>query len=187
MTEAYPLTWPAGFPRSTRREKSKFKTTLSAALANVQKSLKLFAQDSGKRLDSIVMSSNVTLGAQSPGDPGVAVYFVWDGLQVCIPVDRYLKVEENLQAIHHIIEARRVELRHGGLAIIRATFQGFAALPAPRKADWRSVLGPVQTLADAEASYRIKAKERHPDATGGSHEKMAELNAAIAEARKVLR
>ena len=31
-------------------------------------------------------------------------------------------------AIHHIIEARRVELRHGTLALVRATFAGFLAL-----------------------------------------------------------
>ena len=50
---------------------------------------------------------------------------------MCIPVDRYNSVEANLQAIHHIIEARRVELRHGTLALVRASFTGFKALPAP--------------------------------------------------------
>jgi hypothetical protein len=58
----------------------------------------------------------------SPADPGVAVWFTWDGMQVCIAVDRYQKVASNLQAIHHIIEARRVELRHGTLALVRASF-----------------------------------------------------------------
>jgi len=125
---AYPLSWPPQFPRAKAREKGRFSTTLAGALKNVQSSLDLFAKDSGKKLDSLIISSNVTLGAHKPADAGVAVWFSWDGLQVCIAVDRYSSVEGNLQAIHHIIEARRVELRHGTLALVRATFQGFLAL-----------------------------------------------------------
>ena len=141
------------------------------------------ARDSGKPLSNVVISSNVTLGANRPEDAGVAVWFSWDGLQVCIPVDRYTKVEANLQAIHHILEARRVELRHGTLALVRASFQGFKALPAP---SWRAVLGEgVKTLEQAEAAYRALARDNHPD-TGGSQDRMAALNAARAAARKEL-
>lgn len=128
---AYPLTWPPHFPRAKNREDGRFKTALPNAIKNVQASLRNFAADSGKSLKNLTVSSNVTLGADSPADPGVAVWFEWDGLQVCIPVDRYRSVASNLQAIHHILEARRVELRHGTLALVRATFQGFLALPAP--------------------------------------------------------
>ena len=127
---AYPLHWPQGFPRAKLRERGAFKTTLAGALDNVQGSLRRFASDSGRKLENVVMSSNVTLGASSPADPGVAVWFTWDGLGVCIAVDRYQTVEANLQAIHHIIEARRTELRHGTLALVRASFAGFLALPA---------------------------------------------------------
>src|SRR3972149_679812 len=104
---AYPLHWPPSFPRAKIRDKGAFKTTLAGALTNVHGSLRKFAADSGKKLDGLVMSSNVTLGASKPADPGVAVWFTWDGMGVCIAVDRYLTVEANLQAIHHIIEARR--------------------------------------------------------------------------------
>jgi len=142
---AFPLQWPSMFPRARVREKGAFKSTLPAALENVRDSLRKFAGDSGKKLEGLVMSSNVTLGAQRPADPGVAVWFTWDGLSVCIAVDRYLTVEANLQAIHHIIEARRVELRHGTLALVRATFAGFLALPAPAGADWPDVLGVPRT------------------------------------------
>ena len=86
---AYPLTWPQAFPRSKMREKGAFKTTLAGALKNVQDSLRRFAADSRKKLENLVMSSNVTLGESRPADPGVAVWFVWDGLSVCIAVDRY--------------------------------------------------------------------------------------------------
>lgn len=188
---AFPLAWPHGFPRSKTREKGTFKTTLAGALGNVQDSLRRFAADSGKKLDGLVISSNVTLGVMRPEDPGVSVWFTWDGLQVCIPVDRYLTVEGNLQAIHHIIEARRVELRHGTLALVRASFTGFKALPAPAgHRSWRQVLGFNATATVTKdmvgSRYRQLASDNHPDKAGGTHAAMSELNQARDEALKEL-
>jgi len=185
--QAYPLSWPREFPRAKSRDKGTFKTSLSGAIRNVQDSLRLFSLDSGKKLENIIISSNVSLGVSKPDDPGVSVWFTWDGMDLCIAVDRYQTVEANLQAIHHILEARRVELRHGTLALVRATFQGFRALPAPDKKTWRQVLavGEVCTLEQAEKQYRILASTRHPD-KGGSHEAMAELNKAWEEAQEAL-
>lgn len=182
MTAAYPLQWPEGFPRAKARETGKFKTTLAGALKNVRTSLDLFSKDSGKRVEFIVLSSNVTLGAERPTDPGVAVWFTWDGLQLCIPVDRYSTPEANLQAIHHVLEARRTEIRHGTLALVRAAMTGFRALPAPGGRHWRVVLGlPADaqpTSANIETAYRALALVRHPDKPTGSTAMMAELNAA---------
>ena len=194
MIEAYPLCWPQAFPRAQRRIGGAFKTSLAGALNNVERSMKLFAVDSGKKLDSIVISSNVTLGQQRPADPGVAVWFVWDGLQVCIPVDRYEKVEANLQAIHHIIEARRTELRHGGLAIVRATFTGFKSLPAPGKTSaqgWRAVLGfpPDRTppMSEVETNYKTLRSKHHPDKNkDGSSETFHAVQIAYEQARQEL-
>lgn len=183
---AYPLTWPAAFPRRAKpREPGKFKTSIAGALKNVQDSLRRFAEDSGKKIEQLVISSNVTLGEHRPADPGVAVWFVWDGLQVCIPVDRYSTVEANLQAIHHIIEARRVELRHGTLALVRATFTGFKALPAPAGQDWRTVLGfgaaDVVSSDAIEEAYRRKRKSAHPD-HGGTPEQFDLVQRAYEQA-----
>lgn len=176
---AFPLSWPAQFPRAKYRENGKFKTELPNAIKNVQASLRGFANDSGKKLEGLVISSNVSLGNDVPADPGVAVWFTWDGLQVCIPVDRYYSVASNLQAIHHILEARRVELRHGTLALVRATFTGFKALPAPAGKSWWEVLG-VPSTASKEAitaAHRTLASKAHPD-KGGSDAQMAEINRA---------
>lgn len=180
---AYPLQWPQGFSRQKYPELGRFKVTLSAALKNVEKSLQLFASDSGKKLEGLTISSNVTLGNQRPSDPAVAVWFTWDGLGVCIAVDRYQKVEANLQAIHHIIEARRVELRHGTLALVRATFQGFKALPAPKGKEWWEILGvaPNSSSEFIQASYKRLAMENHPD-KGGDAVRMAEISAAYRRA-----
>jgi hypothetical protein len=164
---AYPLHWPAGFLRTKLRERGTFRATLPAALNHVQDSLRLFAKDSGKRLEGVVMSSNVTLGVAHPADPGVAVWFTWDGLGLCIPVDRYDSVEANLQAVHHILEARRAELRHGSLALVRASFSGFLALPAPAtpQATWWEVLGvdqdaPLDKITEAYRRLRSSAYPR---------------------------
>lgn len=189
MTTAYPLSWPDTIPRHKVRETGAFRTTLASALTNVKGSIQLFGKDSGKPISSLVISSNVTLGATKPDDPGVAIWFVWDGMQVCIPIDRYRTVEANLQAIHHIVEARRVELRHGTLALVRASLKGFLALPSPGGSQraWHEVLGvrPSATAAEIDEAYKRLARERHPDAgAGGSNPLMAELNAARDAARK---
>lgn len=182
MTKAYPLAWPELFPRSQRRTSSQFKTGLSGALKNVRGALDAFGRDSGKKVEEVVISSNVSLGEERPKDPGVAVWFRWDGLQVCIPVDRYEKPEDNLQAIYHVLEARRTELRHGTLAIVRATMTGFAALPPPPgKRGWREILGlppGPHSAHDVVEMHRRLSVVRHPDKPGGSNEAMAELNAA---------
>jgi hypothetical protein len=182
---AYPLTWPQGFDRARTRESGKFKASLAGALKNVQDSLRLFAQDSRKKLDNLVISSNVTLGAQRPADPGVAVWFVWDGLSVCIAVDRYQTVEANLQAIHHIIEARRVELRHGTLALVRATFTGFRALPAPPTENWWEVLQVPRDASheDVNSAYKRERSKHHPD-RGGDPAAFQRVQRAYEEASK---
>lgn len=186
----YPLAWPDGVPRTppAARKRSQFKTTLAGAIANVRDSLRLFGQDSGLPVTDVVATTNVggiDLGSSAPKDPGVAVWFTWDGAQRCIAVDRYPTPAENLQAIHHILEARRTEARHGGLNIARTSFKGFQALPAPRRRSWAEILGVAEdaTREQIEAAYRERAKRAHPDA-GGSHEAMAALNAARAAALK---
>jgi len=184
MTAAFPLTWPDTFPRTKAREKGAFRTSIAGALDNVRTSLQAFGRDSGKPISNVVISSNVTLGATRPDDPGVAVWFTWEGNQLCIPVDRYGTVEANLQAIHHVLEARRTELRHGTLALVRATFAGFKALPAP---NWRRTLGlgDGAGMDDVEAAYKRLAKLYHSD-VGGSDETMIALNSARDAARREL-
>jgi hypothetical protein len=188
--QPFPLVWPDGLPRSEKRASSQFRSTITSALNNVRKSLEMFGADSGKPVTEIVLSSNVGgLSLEGPKDPGVAAWFVWDGGQRCIAVDRYPKPEDNLQAIHHILEARRTEMRHGGLHIVRQTFKGFTALPAPPgQRPWREVLklpaGPL-TRAQVDAAYRERAASAHPD-KGGSTEAMTELNRARDEGRRAV-
>lgn len=193
--QSYPLQWPDHIPRSSAREKSRFRSSYEAARTNVVKSLKAFAHDSGRKVTDAILSSNVDLLSTRPADPGVAVWFNWDGLSVSIPCDRYQTPAENLQAVHHIIEARRVELRHGTLHLVRASFRGFVALPPPagaaRVRPWWEVLGfrrpgDAGDAAAVHRAFREKARTAHPDA-GGSNEAMAELAEARNQALEALR
>ncbi len=182
----YPLEWPQGVARTPaqRRIRSPFRTGYPQAVQNVVKSLQGFQKDSGLRIDHPVLSSNIDLmGRMLHGDPGAAAWFMMDAQWVAFGVDRFPDAASNVQAIHHIIEARRVELRYGGLSIVRQTFKSFTALPAPAGSHWSDILGVGRnaTRDEIEAAYRSKAREAHPD-TGGSTEAMAKLNAAKAAA-----
>lgn len=180
----FPLQWPEGQPRAPSRVKSPFRCRLAVAVADLEDALRLFGRDTGSHVRDIVISSNVTIGRERPADPGIAVYFEWDGAWHCIAVDRYMTPVENIRAVYHIVEARRVEMRHGGLGIVRAAFKGFLALPPA--SSWRDVLGvgPQDSIEAAETAYRASARTAHPDKPGGSAEAMARLNAAIASARR---
>jgi hypothetical protein len=184
---AYPLAWPPSIQRTPRREPTRFRTTLTSALGNVQTSLIRFAKDSEMGLEDLVISSNVTLGVHRPRDPGVAIWFVWDLHQVCIPNDKYSTVEGNLQGIHHIIEARRVELRHGSLELVRATFKGFM-LAAPTNRPWFRVLGVKENdpPEKIKAAYQKLRSAHHPDREGGDHLTMTDINAAWEQAQWIM-
>jgi hypothetical protein len=76
-------------------------------------------------------------------------------------------------------------LRRGTLALVRATFTGFKALPAPHGKHWRDILqlGSSATRIEIEANFKRLSRDRHPD-RGGSADAMAELNNARETALK---
>lgn len=191
MTEAFPLQWPHGRPRVGRVERSRFNVTFAQARDELFRELALM----GARL--VVLSTNVELrldglpyaGKGEPDDGGVAVYFECKGRPMCFACDRWNRVKDNIQAVRHTVGALRGLERWGTGDMVQAAFSGFVALPPPG-GDWRAVLGvegldcsiPAVALAGAEAAYRTKAKDAHPD-SGGTAEEMARLNGAIEQAR----
>jgi hypothetical protein len=186
---SYPLQWPSNIPQAKRTQSSRFDSTLFQALENVEHSLELLANDSGKKIGNIVFSSNVTLGDLNPDDSGVCVYFNWNGADLCIPVDRYDKVQDNLQAIYHILEADRTKLRHGGLEFVMAEKQGKTNLISDGSdKNWRDVLGFDNgkiSMSQVKKRYRELAKQHHSD-RGGNDTTMAAINRAWEEAKKEL-
>ncbi len=154
---AYPLQWPAGWPRTGGRESSRFKATLAGALKELQDEVRLLGGA------GMVLSSNVTLGRERPADPGVVAYFFFEKQQVAVPCDRWHLVQDNVKAIALTINAMRGMERWGAKHMIRAMFQGFRALPAP-ETDWRALLGSPRTLAEAEALSAPPAPPESPHA-----------------------
>ena len=188
----YPLAWPDNFPRYRSPGSSQFNTSLYQALDNVNNSLRLFAENSGKKLSDIVISSNYSLSDPKPKDSGVAVYFTWDGERTCIPVDKYALVQDNLQAIHHCIDAERTKLRHGGISLVKAAFRGYAALPDPNKLNWRDILDYPEgnDISAVKKKYQDLMRINHPDKNlnniDHANEQTALINSAWAQAKAEL-
>lgn len=176
-TKAYPLQWPSGWPRTAYRETARFKTKLSAALSFLHHEIGLMG---GKNL---ILSSNCTLGTESPKDPGVVAYFTLRETAIAIPCDRWNKVHDNVKAIGLTVEAMRGMERWGAKHMITAMFQGFKALPERTGQSCWEILGieydPHITTEDTVMlAWRSKANSAHPDKPGGSHESMTALNEA---------
>ncbi|HHT8992828.1 TPA: hypothetical protein ACT5B2_003873 [Burkholderia cenocepacia] len=208
MIAAYPLQWPEGWPRtpaharvpgkfSTKRRGTRFAEALTVAdgVTRVLEELGRF----GVGREDIVISTNLRTrldglprsDQRAPDDPGVAVY--WEtrsGARRVMAIDQYTRVADNLAAVAATLDAMRAIERHGGARILERAFTGFAALAAPGRArHWREVIGvpaDAHGIEQVRTAYRRRAMELHPDRPGGSHDAMAELNAALAAAEKEL-
>jgi hypothetical protein len=203
MTTAYPLAWPDGWPRMPPLKivdgKHRFRRnghhtgnpywTFGAARDALLEELRRL----GAR--HVVISSNFKTdrregipveGSRRPQDQGIAVYFMLDGEPRTMARDAYMRAEENFRDLTLAIQAMRQLELHGGPAMMKRAFQGFAALPPPRS-HW-DILGLERGAGEAEIrrAYRAKAAAAHPDVAGGSTASMAEINAARDAALKEL-
>jgi|WetSurMetagenome_2_1015567.scaffolds.fasta_scaffold152500_3 hypothetical protein len=166
MPEAYPLAWPQGWPRTAQPKRARFSDkTMNRAENLLNEELKRLGAK------NIVVSSNIIRSAQ-PKDRGVAVYFIREGKEQCIPCDKWDLVEHNIYAIAMTIEALRGIDRWGAKSMVDAAFRGFTALPAPDQVVSKTpkqILGVVEDMKDLDYitfKYKQKAKELHPDAGG---------------------
>jgi hypothetical protein len=199
-TDAYPLYWPEGRPRTDRyrRETARFDTSFARARDSVARQVEMLCgKYSHQRKEAnIVISTNVTLrrdglplaGQRPPDDPGVAVYFIYKKRQMCFACDRWRKIEDNMQAVAKTIEALRGVARWGTGDMMEAAFQGFTALPAPgRQKTWREVLGFPNgnpTKAQVEANYLRLRSMHHPD-KGGDASLFHEVQLAYEQAMRM--
>src|SRR5689334_12462943 len=89
--EAFPLCWPAGWPRGRRRERARFDTSLAATRDG------LFAELARMGARQIILSTNLELrrdglpyaNQREPADPGIAVYFRWKDKPMTFACDRW--------------------------------------------------------------------------------------------------
>lgn len=204
MTQAYPLQWPEGWPRTSnklngnqfsrpvrgesyvRRQPWTFAAARDSMLAELNK---LGARD-------IVVSTNFQLNSYGepsrnrgvPSDQSIAVYFTFNKRPMVMASDRYFKAENNMRSIALAVDAMRQLERHGGGSMMERAFTGFAALPSPdQKRHWSVILGvsPTATKEEVETAYKALAKRWHPDVAGEDGASvMAEINYARDEALK---
>jgi hypothetical protein len=184
--EAYPLTWPAGRPRTpvSRRRGGQFQVPFTQAREELLYSLSLLGAS------RVIISSNVPLrqdglpraDSREPSDSGVAVYFQRDKKPFVIACDTYNQVRQNLRAIGATVEALRSIQRHGASSMLEQAFTGFSALPPARTGEpsWWEVLGvpATATLDEIRAARDALALRNHPD-MGGEHDVMAAVNRAF--------
>jgi hypothetical protein len=209
MTEAYPLRWPDGWPRTPASDRKRGDQFKRGGWNGTLPTFDVGRRDVLNELDRMgvktcVISSNVDVrqdGVPRSGvnpnrtsiDPGVAIYFKHRGRPIVIAQDAFETVGVNLRSIALALDAMRALARHGGGTLAGKAFDGFSALPPPAgmkpKRPWWQVLRYPEdeaeraflSAAEIEARFRTMAKKLHPDA-GGSDEEMAELSAARDEA-----
>lgn len=193
MIEAYPLTWPMGWPRSKYQDYSRLaRYPLGKALQELNLELGrlgatniVISTNLQTRLDGLPRS-----GQRQPEDSGVAVYFKLDSNDQCIPCDKWTTVEQNLRAITKTIEALRGIERWGAKEMVNAAFRGFKALPASGEATlssqrlWHEVLevSPTASWDVIEVAYRRLLHKVHPD-KGGTVEAFTEVQNAFKQAK----
>lgn len=191
MTQRYPLSWPAGWPRTAahHRKPAPFNKkvgwetknlSVADATQRLQRELELL------RADDYLLSTNMELRLDGlprsdrlpPADPGAAIYFRLKGKDTALACDKWNRVADNIAALAKHIEALR-GIDRWGVGSVAQAFAGYQALPSPEQ--WWQVLGfasgNVVDRDAIEAAYRRLAREAHPD-TGGSHAAMSRLNAA---------
>lgn len=177
MVDAFPLAWPPGWNRTQYPKHSNF-AKHSMAKATI------FLLGELKRLGAkhIVISTNVQLrrdglpysNRRSPTDAGVAVYFVLNGQNQCIPCDKWNRVECNLWAIAKCVEALRGLERWGAKEMVSASFQGFKALPEVASQPKVDYFAGCTTKEEVTARYRTLVKTYHPD-HGGTNDQFVDL------------
>lgn len=200
MSNAYPLAWPHGWPRTpaSQQTDARYQFTRPSEAGNRKPWTFASARDAlveelrKMKATGVVISTNFSLNSQgmprgdrrAPADQGIAIYFTRGRRQLAMACDRYVRAEENMRSLALALDAMRSLERHGGGIMTEKAFSGFAALPPPPSC-WE-VLGaePGAAAAEVDAAWRAKARAAHPD-QGGTTAAMAALNAARDEARRI--
>lgn len=189
---AYPLSWPLGWPRKNVRIHSRFgKHNTPPSVAQGSRKVLDELRRMGVQDFNVVISTNVELrldglprsDRRAPMDPGAAVYFKLKGKQKVLACDKYSTVGENLYAVGLTIEATRGIERWGSVTTEQA-FAGYVALEEKTtRSCWEALeipppFAPGLSIQNRENAvmdaYRRMARKSHPD-SGGSPEAFDEV------------
>lgn len=152
--EAFPLSWPIGWPRTRSPGRSRFyTTTLYKARGEIENELRMLGAT------ALVLSTNIPLrldglpysNSREPSDHGVAIYFRIKGEPRVLACDKWDLTAHNMVALARHVEAMRGQLRWG-VGTLEQAFGGYRALPAmPEGKPWWEILG-VQYTAPGRRS-----------------------------------
>jgi hypothetical protein len=194
--ERFPLVWPQGYPVTEKRQLSNFKCTFAQARDGMINEFKLLINPEG--LKEMIISCNMPhdknnfLSGKSPlmyDNPGVAVYFKFNGEDKVIACDAWKYLHENFRAIQYTVAGLRSFERHKCTKILSNAMAGFKELSdgSAHKQEWYLVLGvwPSETAEKIRKAYLKLAKEYHPDnKVTGNEAKFKEVQEAYEEALK---
>lgn len=197
MADRYPLAWPIGWKRTpwSSRRRAQFSSqraplTVADGIGRLRGELRRLGVAEGDCIISTNMPTRLDgwpySGSREPDDPGVALYFRLKKQDRVLACDAWKRTADNLAAIaQHIDALRRID--RYGVGTLEQAFAGYTGLPAKGQT-WRTTLGftPDQAVTrDAvDDAFKARARTAHPDVQGGSHDAMASLTQAKAEAIK---
>lgn len=170
MTEAYPLAWPAGWPRHKGSQDSDRRFMgPTFTWDRVYRGLK----DELRRIGAtqIVVSTNQPLrndGApyaqqRNISDVGVAVYFTRNDKALVMAQDRFWSIIGNMRSLTISIEGLRQMERHGGAVMMERAFDGFLAI-APPESCWDVLdIDPKGGVTEdvIKSAFRSMVREHH--------------------------
>lgn len=192
--EKFPLSWPAGYPVTNNRQPSSFKVTFLKARDEMINEFKLLLGDTR----SLVISCNMphdtkgVLTGKSPlmyPNPGVAVYFTFNGEEKVIACDHWRHLHENIRAIGITVSALRSLERQKCTQILSRAMGDMKALPQNAGASngaWWDVLCVKETdlISVIKERYNDLIKIYHPDKPTGNKDMFNMVTNAYQEARR---
>lgn len=188
MSEKFPLDWPVGYKRTLSRKNSKFvqnnpdkvQTALYRQLELMKAKKVIISSNIPPRKDGRMYTEYLLKKIE---DPGIAVYFNYNGEDVVMCCDTFHYPIDNLYALTQAIGAIRSMERWGVSEFIKRAFTGFKALPAELSFNWWETLGISKdaSLEEIKAAYRNLTKVHHPDA-GGSADMFNRISKAYQQA-----
>lgn len=116
-------------------------------------------------------------------DRTVTLTYVKGGKTINLQMGKQNRAVDNLRVLYLAVEDMRMNEKRGIAEVLQSAYAQLEA-PKQQKSPWEVLsIFPGSPLEIAEAAYKVRAKEVHPD-RGGSIESMTEVNEAIKAIRE---